>query len=281
MQTAGVQLVGGAWVRAMEPVDHPSVLALIAADQLPGQPAPDVYMLAAPARDGLTETATMVLTDAHNAVQGVVHCASRPSDGAGLIGWIHAHEDFDTLAALIATARAHLGQVRALYAGTGPTQALETVPFALPGIAEHQRPATHRALRAAGFTPATSRHYFHHPLTPAPAPPFFPLAELRPLTDPPGVQVTLAETDGSPSATAVLHTGDGDQWLLWHLSVRADRRHRGIGSHLLAQCLHTAHTRGASSLIAHTDEDDPTSIRLLTRGGFNLVDTLTVYHRRP
>ncbi|MFE4579512.1 GNAT family N-acetyltransferase [Streptomyces chartreusis] len=273
--------MGGVRVRAMEPADHQSVLALIAADLLPGQPAPDAYLLAAPARDGLAKTSTLVLTDTHDVVQGVMHCASRPSDGAGLIGWIHGHEDFDALAALIATSRAHLGPTRTLFAGTGPTQTPETVPFALPGIAEHRRPATSRALQAAGFTPATSRRYFHHPLTPTPTAPVFPMAELRPLADPPGVQVILMETDGTELATAVLHIGDGDHWLLWHLAVRADRRHRGIGSHMLAQCLHTAHTRGASSVIAHTDEDDATSIGLLTSGGFTSVDTLTVYHRRP
>ncbi|MFJ9752845.1 GNAT family N-acetyltransferase [Streptomyces chartreusis] len=281
METVGVRSMGGVRVRAMEPADHPAVLVLIAADLLPGQPVPDTYLLAAPARDGLAETSTLVLTDTRDVVQGVVHCASRPSDGAGLIGWIHAHENFDALAALLATARAHLASARTLFAGTGPTQPPETVPFALPGIAEHRRPATSRALRAAGFTPATSRRYFHHPLTSTPTAPVFPMAELRPLADPPGVQVILTETDGTDLATAVLHIEDGDRWLLWHLAVRADRRHRGIGSHLLAQCLHTAHTRGASSVIAHTNEDDTTSIALLTRGGFTSVDTLTVYHRRP
>jgi ribosomal protein S18 acetylase RimI-like enzyme len=265
----------------MESADHPAVLALLAADLLPGQPAPDTYLLAAPGRDGLAETSTLVLTYTGDDVQGVVHCAIRASDGAGLIGWVHAREDFDALAALIATARAHLGPERTLYIGTGPTQPPETVSFALPGIAEDRRPATSRAVRAAGFTPAISRRYFHHSLTPTPAALVFPLAELRPLADPPGVQVILMETDGAELATAVLHIGDWDRWLLWHLAVRADRRHRGIGSHLLAQCLHTAHARGASSVIAHTDEGDAASIGLLTSGGFTSVDTLTVYHRRP
>nr|WP_107909085.1 GNAT family N-acetyltransferase [Streptomyces chartreusis] len=281
MQTVEARSMGGARVRAMELADHAAVLELIAADLLPGQPAPDAYLLAAPARDGLAETSTLVLTNTYDEVQGVVHCASRPSDGAGLIGWIHARKDFDAVAALLATARAHLGPARTLFAGTGPTQLPETVPFALPGIADYGRPATSRALRAAGFTPATSRRYFHHSLTPSPAAPVFPMAELRPLTDPPGVQVILTEVAGTELATAVLHIGDGGCWLLWHLAVRADRRHRGIGSHLLAQCLHTAHTRGAVSVIAHTDEDDVTSIGLLESGGFTAVDSLTVYHRRP
>ncbi|MFI9825846.1 GNAT family N-acetyltransferase [Streptomyces sp. NPDC052013] len=257
------------------------MLALIMADRLPGQPVPDRYLVTGQARHGLADAATLVLTDTSDRIRGAVHCAVRISDAAGLIGWLHAHEDFEALAALIATARARLGPVRTLYAGTGPTQPPEMLTYTPPGIPERWRPATTRALRAAGFTPDTSRRYYQHPLTSAPARPLFPLAEVRPLTDPPGVQLTLTETDGGPLATAVLHTGDGDHWQLWHLAVRPDHLHRGIGSHLLAQCLHLAYQHGATSLAAHTDEDDAASTRLVTAGGFTEVDTLTIHHRRP
>ncbi|MFI9824575.1 GNAT family N-acetyltransferase [Streptomyces sp. NPDC052013] len=274
-------MTNGGHIRVMEPDDHPLVLALIMADRLPGQPAPDPYLVTGQPRHSLADAATLVLIDASDRIRGVVHCVLRTSDEAGLIGWLHAREDFQALAALIAAARARLGPVRTLYAGTGPTQPPETLASALPGIAERRRPATTRALRAAGFTPATSRRYYHHPLSPAPARPLFPLAELRPLTDPPGVQLTLTETDGSALAAAVVHTGDGDHWQLWHLAVRPGHRHRGIGSHLLAQCLYVTHTSGATSLAAHTDEDDTASTRLLIAGRFTEVDTLTIHHRRP
>lgn len=174
MRAAGVQVAGGVRVRLMEPADQPLVLALIAGDRLPGRPAPDPRLVTGPGRDGLAETVTLVLTGADGAIGGVVHSTVRTYDGAGLIGWLHAREDFDTLAALIAAARARLGPVRTLYAGTGPTQPPDTVAFALPGIAERRRPATTRALRAAGFTPASSHLYFHHPLAPAPPRPVFP-----------------------------------------------------------------------------------------------------------
>ncbi|WP_369198969.1 GNAT family N-acetyltransferase [Streptomyces djakartensis] len=265
----------------MEPDDHSPVLALIRADRLPGQPVADMHLFTGRARDGLAEVTTLVASDAGDRITGVVQCAVRASDEAGLIGWIHAREDFDTLAVLIAAARAHLGPVRVVYAGTGPTQPPDTLTCALPGIGERRRPAATRALRAAGFTPATSRHYFHHPLTPAPARPLFPLAQMRPLTDPPGVQLTLTETDGSPLATAICHTHDHDHWQLWHLTVRDDRRYRGIGSHLLAQCLYLAHQHGAKSLAAHTDENATAAARLLLAGGLTHTDTLTIHHRRP
>ncbi|MFI9825664.1 GNAT family N-acetyltransferase [Streptomyces sp. NPDC052013] len=280
---AGVRLAGGGQVRVMEPDDQPKVLALVRADWLPGQPEPDPQLLTGQPRPGLTGAATLVLTgiDSGDRVRGVVHCAVRTSDGVGLIGWLHAREDFEALAVLIAAARANLGPARTLYAGTGPTQLPETLTSALSGIAERRRPATTRALCAAGFTPATSRRYYHHALTSTPTRPLFPLPEIRPLTDPPGVQLTLTETDGSPLATAVLHTSGGDHWQLWHLAVHAGHRRRGIGSHLLAQCLHLAHSRGATSLAAHIDEDDTAAARLLTVGGFTEVDTLTIHHRRP
>ncbi len=80
--------------------------------------------------------------------------------------------------------------------------------------------------------------------------------------------LTLTETDGSALATAILHTHDHDHWQLWYLTVRADGRYRGIGSHLLAQYLYLAHQHGAQSLAAHTNEHDTAAARLLLAGGF-------------
>ncbi|MFF7242164.1 GNAT family N-acetyltransferase [Streptomyces collinus] len=278
---AEARVVGDFWVRVMEPDDHTTVLTLINADRLPGQPAAGPGLLTSPPDDGLALPTTLVLTDLTGTVCGVVHCAVRTRDGAGLIGWLHARENFDAAVALIAAARAHLGPARMLYAGTGPTQASQPGTLPLPGIAQRRRPATTRALHAAGFTEAATRLYLVHPLTPAPAAPVFPLAKLRPEINPAGVQLTLVETDGQPMATAVLHPLDDEHWQLRHLAVREDRRHRGIASHLLAQCLYTAHTRGATSLTAHIDENDHISARLLQHAGFTDVDTLTIHHRRP
>ncbi|MFG2794506.1 GNAT family N-acetyltransferase [Streptomyces sp. NPDC048419] len=274
-------MTGGFRVRAMEPDDYTSVLELINADRLPGQPAADPDLLTTPAHDDLGQPATLVLVDSAARICGAAHCAQRVSDGVGLISWLHAGEDVDGVAALITAARGHLGPVRMLYAGTGSTLTPQSGTFQLPGVAQRRHWATTQALRAAGFTPAASRLYFHHPLTPPPPQPVFPLTELRPQTDPPGVQLTLFETDGQHMATAVLYAHDDEHWQLWHLAVHPDRRHRGIASHLLAQCLHTAHARGATSAIAHTDEDDHISVRLLERAGFTTIDTLTIHCRRP
>ncbi|WP_435279948.1 GNAT family N-acetyltransferase [Streptomyces sp. 1222.5] len=279
-RAADAQFTSGKRVRLMESADHGAVLSLIDDDRLPGQPATDPELIAGPAREGLAEMVTLVLADAADSIVGVVSSAVRVSDATCLIGWLHGREDFEVLATLIAAARARFSLSRTLHAGTGAAQPAQAVAFGMPGIAERRRPAATRALRAAGFTPATSRIYFHRPLTPPPARPVFPLADLQSLSDPAGMQLTLVETDGHPQATAVMHIKD-DHWLLSHLAVRPDRRGRGIGSHLLALCLHTAHTRGATSLIAHINVDDRASTQLLTSAGFTALDLLTVYHRRP
>ncbi|MET7391229.1 GNAT family N-acetyltransferase [Streptomyces sp. NPDC005529] len=276
-------MADGFRVRAMGRDDHRCVLALVDADRLPGQPVAGSDLLTAPSRDGLVRPVTLVLTDAADAVRGVVHCAVRTRDGAGLIGWLHAYEDFTTAAALVAVARAHLRPVLALYAGFGPTQAPASGVLHLPGIPRCLRPATTRALRAAGFTPAAGRLYFHHPLAlPLLAPSSrFPRAEVRAQSDPAGVRLTLFAADGQVLAVAVLHTFDDGPWHLWHLGVRSDRRYRDVASHLLAQCLQTARCCGATGVIAHTDEDDERRAGVLQRAGFTTVDTLAVYHRRP
>ncbi|MET7728911.1 GNAT family N-acetyltransferase, partial [Streptomyces mirabilis] len=60
-----------------------------------------------------------------------------------------------------------------------------------------------------------------------------------------------------------------------------EHRHRGVGTRLLNQCLHHAHTHGAAHLTADVPDGDIAAARLLAKTGFLAVDTLTVYHRRP
>ncbi|MFD6826887.1 GNAT family N-acetyltransferase [Streptomyces sp. NPDC060085] len=168
-----------------------------------------------------------------------------------------------------------------LYAGTGSTQPNRPGTFKLPGIGQGHQPGITRALQAAGFSAAASHNYYQHALVPSPSQPAFPLAELHQKTNPPGLQLALFEHDGLTVATATLHRYENDQWQLWDLSVRADRRRRGIASHLLAQCLHTALNHGAAGVFAYVSVDHHSGRRLLSKSGFTNVDTLTIYHRRP
>ncbi|WP_405576303.1 GNAT family N-acetyltransferase [Streptomyces sp. NBC_01092] len=266
----------GLTARPMDPEDTSALLELIDADELPGRHL---------ARETLASTATglhragiLVVCDQHGRVVGAVRCGLRAADGAGLIVWLHGHEEFETVAALIALAQAHLGS-RPLYACTGPATAT-----GIPGLPVQHRKTTARALTAAGFTPTHAQQYFQHDLTTPPVAPEYPLADVTPVADPPGWQLELTGTNGRHIATAILRApapNTAGMAVLWQLVVRTEHRRRGIGTHLLDQCLHHAHAHGADRLAADVPEGDIPAAQLLAKAGFRPVDTLTVYHRRP
>uniref|UniRef100_UPI003F491768 GNAT family N-acetyltransferase n=1 Tax=Streptomyces sp. CA-141956 TaxID=3240051 RepID=UPI003F491768 len=198
---------------------------------------------------------------------------------SGLIVWLHGREQFEVIAALIAVARAQLGD-RLLYACTGPATA-----SGIPGLPTGHRPVTARALTAAGFTPASTQRYFLRSLahTP-PAPPAYPLADVTPLPGFSGWHLELTGTDGRLLADATVLApapATAHMAVLSQLAVRPGQRRRGIGSHLLAQCLHRAHTHDAGHLTAATSEGNTAATRLLASAGFLLPDTLTVYRHHP
>ncbi|MEU1409222.1 GNAT family N-acetyltransferase [Streptomyces sp. NPDC005728] len=267
----------GLTARLMVGNDTPAVLELIDADRLPGQsPARDIL---ASTGTGIRRAGILMVCDQQGRVAGAVRCGLRAADGAGLIVWLHGREEFETVAALIALARAHLGS-RPLYACTGPATAT-----GIPGLPVGHRKATARALTAVGFTPTRAQQYFLCDLTITPPPVAeYPLAEVTTIADPPGWQLELTDTDGHHMATAILRAPTPDtagMAVLWQLAVRTEHRRRGIGTRLLNQCLHHAHTHGVVRLTADVPDGDIPAARLLAKTGFLPVDTLTVYHRRP
>ncbi len=270
MESVAVHDGGGRWsVGPYRPITQGAVRALVEADRLPG-------LAQAPAPGSAV---TFVLTSARDEIVGAVCCGVRPGDGAGMIWWLHGCEDFDVLTALLAVARSHLGARRTLYACPPPPGADGRH---LPGLPRKRRSVTVRALAVAGFTPAATRWYFHHPLTGREQPPVYPLAEITPLTDPRDRQLTLTDTHGNHLATAILHTpAPSKTATLCHLVVHPSHRSQGIATRLLTQCLNEAASSGATSVIAHTDQADHHATRLLTSGGFTRADTLTVYRQYP
>lgn len=74
----------------------------IDADWLPGQhPACETLT---PAGESPSETETVVVCAKHDEVVGALRCRVRPADGTGLNVWLHAREDFEVTAALVALA---------------------------------------------------------------------------------------------------------------------------------------------------------------------------------
>ncbi|MFE0654593.1 GNAT family N-acetyltransferase [Streptomyces sp. NPDC059534] len=112
----------------------------------------------------------------------------------------------------------------------------------------------------------------------------YPLADITVLTKPAGWRLELTDTDGQPLASATLlapASATAGMAVLSQLTVQSGQRRRGIGSHLLAQCLHHAHINGAGHVTAVIPKGDTAAARLLAGAGFLLLDTLTVYRRRP
>ncbi|MER7820378.1 GNAT family N-acetyltransferase [Streptomyces sp. NPDC096153] len=188
-------------------------------------------------------------------------------------------EDFDAVAALLAFARAHLGH-RKLHAFTAPA-----TTTGVPGLPMRHRPATAKALTAAGFTPATAQEYLLRDLDdPEPAAPDYPIADVTLLEDFRGWRLAAPGPDATGLlAGAVLSRPDPGSGTaaLWHLAVHPEHRRRGIGHRLLAQCLDVAATGGGRYLAAFTDPDDEAAMRLLAAQDFNSIDTFAVYHCRP
>uniref|UniRef100_UPI002F90CA41 GNAT family N-acetyltransferase n=1 Tax=Kitasatospora indigofera TaxID=67307 RepID=UPI002F90CA41 len=268
------------------------MLELIGADRLPGRPAPTAGALAQalagldadghPQVEGIAHPVTDLLLDARNRPAGIISCALRPGDRSALVLWAHAREHFETMAVLLAWARARLGPRRTWYAfagapATGPTT---------EGLPAGHRPATTRALLTAGFTPLAQRHHWHHtptyPLLP-PATCTGPQAEITAAQDNAGWHLRLTDTHGTPLAQARLDTPHDGTAHLRHLTVDPAHRGQGLGRRLLDQCLHHALRCGATAVTAVTDTDavqsEAPAHRLLSRAGFVPVDTFTVYRR--
>ncbi|MCX5233273.1 GNAT family N-acetyltransferase [Streptomyces sp. NBC_00233] len=264
-------------VRPYNTGDHAVVVSLIDCDWLAGQ-HPAGLQFPPQALKQLHEAEILVVCDSGGDVAGVVSFGVRPADGAGLIVQLHGWGNFEAIAALLAAARAQLGQ-RTLYAFTGPATAT-----GIPGLPVEHRSVTARALIAAGFSPASAQRYFLRDLTTTPpAPPHYPLANVTIITDPPGWLLKLNDIRGRHTATAILRAPTpetADMAVLWQLAVRHSHRRQGIATHLLGQCLHHAVQHGAHHLTADAPDGDMPATRLLAGAGFLPLDTLTIYRRQ-
>lgn len=278
--------------------DEATVLGLVNADRLPGQPQTTPAMLGealagrSPVDSGwwaeLDSPRTDVLTIAPGRVVGVVSYATRPSDESGLILWLHCraenrHEEDRTVAeALIAHALAELGP-RPVYA----FEFASALTLGLEGLPVRHRPVTRTALEAAGFAGRDLWRYIHRRLGDPVSHQVSAFAEVCPSTDPAGWQLTLREADG----TALIGRPIEGIGVLWWISITPAVRRRGLGRALLGQCLAHLAANGAREVIAYVDDDatpddterDRTAAnRLYDQAGFTEVDRLHSFLRcRP
>jgi ribosomal protein S18 acetylase RimI-like enzyme len=280
-------------VRPYAGQDEQAVLALVNADRLPGQPEATAAMLAetlagrSPVDGGwwaeLDPPCTVVVHDDADEVLGVASYATRPSDGAGLILWLHCLEDQALAERLIASAFDALGP-RTMFA----FEFASALTLGLEGLAAAHRPATRRALEGAGFTARDLWRYMHAPL---------PIADLPHASgytviesdDPPGKQLELRDS-GEVIAQATVGTPVAGIGVLWWISVVPAARGRGHGSALLGSALDLLAGLGADQVILYVDDDAPSdhserdrtaANRMYERAGLMQVDRLFSFTRRP
>ncbi|MEV0537320.1 GNAT family N-acetyltransferase [Kitasatospora sp. NPDC050463] len=267
------------------------MLALIEADRLPGQPHITPGTLDAAIRAGghagrnLLVPRMEVAQDAAGRIAGVVIFALPPSDDAGQILALHCREDHGVATALIDAALTALGWTRAVEALAGPPP---FAPGSPAGLAVGRRSATRAVLDAAGFSTHHTWHSLHRPLGDRPGPATYPIASVADRDDPPGWHLELCHLDGTLVCEATVDRAADQAAALRWITTHPDHRRRGLGRHLLEQCLDVAaehHAREMTAWIRETDadseEDDGAAIRLLTALDFRPGEMLHSFHRRP
>lgn len=281
-------------VRPYAAGDEAAVLALVDADRIAGQPATTPQMLER-ALQGRSSTdahgwgeldpprTDVVVTPAEEVV-GVVSCATRPKDGAGLVLWLHCREDRNVAEALIAHVLTVL-ESRTVSA----FEFASALSLGLAGLPVRHRPTTRKALEAAGFCGRRLWRYLHRRLG-ANGPCGYPLAEVGQCAEPPGWRLSLRHTSGNLLGEATIGCPVDEIGIVWWIGVEAAHRGRGMGRALLAQCFTELGDKGAREVITYVDaaapsrgpERDRTAAnRFFSAAGFDEIDHLHSFTRRP
>ncbi len=280
-------------IRPYAPGDESAVLDLVNGDRLLGQPPPTEVMLAEALAGrsvidagwwaDLQEPATDVAHDATGTVRGVVSWARRPSDEAGLILWLHCHEDRAVAEALIAHAFKQLGS-RTVYA----FEFASALSLGLEGLPVRHRPATRRALETAGFTGRDLWRYMRADL-PITGLPHLAHCTVEDSADPVGKRLEVRE-GGQVLAEATVGRPVAGIGVLWWIGVTPAARGRGLGLGLLGTALEVLVGLGAREVILYVDDDAPAgdaerdrtaANALYDRAGFTEIDRLHSFTRRP
>lgn len=281
-------LSSGSAVRPYRPADEPEVRDLIEADRLPGQLRCTPERLAA-ARCGRAPSADWavparpqwsVLADAGSRPRGIIAYLSWTDVHAGLICWLHAHEEPLALRALLGHALAALADCGRIDAFVGAPPG----PLGPGGLPRTRRRATHDALLQSGFTGSRQGRYLHCTL-PAEPPPAKLVADVLPCEFPPGHRLIIREA-AEPVAEAVVSVEPDHTATVYWVETLPARRHRGLGRKLLSQALALLAEHGATeAALVVEDNPQPTpdsqaAARLFASFGFTLVDELWTYQRR-
>jgi ribosomal protein S18 acetylase RimI-like enzyme len=280
-------------VRPYQSGDEAAVLDLVAADRLPGQPLTTPEMLAealagrSPIDGGwwaeLEAPITEVICDKTGRVLGAVSYATRPSDGTGFLLWLHCREDQALAEALIARVLGRLAG-RTVHA----FEFASALTLGLEGLPARHRPATRKALAAAGFTGRDLWRYMRADL-PIAGLPHAAHVTVHECEDPPGKRLEVRE-GGELLAEATIGRPVAGIGVLWWIGVAPAARGRGLGLALLGSALDLLTGLGAREAILFVDDDAPAGAPerdrtaangMYDRAGFTEVDRLHSFTRRP
>ncbi|MGH3679396.1 MAG: GNAT family N-acetyltransferase [Natronosporangium sp.] len=291
MRTEGwgvmARLATGYSIRRIEARDEQAVLAMVNADQVPGQPLATPSMLAealagqSSVDSGwwteLGDLTTEVATTRTGQVMGVLSYATRPRDGAGVIMWLHGGEDRRVIDTLLDHVLSRLAErpVEAFSFATALGLGMEALPV-------RHRQVTVAALTDRGFLGTDLWRYMRADL------PITGLPHASYAVSSDGDRRTLTVRDDDTllgEATIGLPVqGIG---VLWWISVEPAARGRGLGKALLGSALDLLSGLGAQQVILYVDDDEPggerdrtAANRLYEQAGFIEVDRLLSY-RRP
>jgi GNAT superfamily N-acetyltransferase len=276
------------------------VLALIAADRLPGQPPSTASDLAEAlvGRSAVDAGWWTELSDVRSdvalapeteSVVGVVSFAHRERDGAGVLLWLHAREEPVVADVLVRHVLAQFGDHVTVYGfpfATALTLGIEALPS--------RRRATTRVLIGHGFTGSDLWRYMARDLSAAEdldvAAPVGVELVCRVSDDPEGWTITAAWNGRVLGEATVATPRSGVGMLCW-LGVSDSERGQGLGRVLLYRALDQLRRAGARQVILYVDDDqEPGGDRdrsaanhLYDRCGFVQIDRLIsfVRHRHP
>ncbi|MDT0347337.1 GNAT family N-acetyltransferase [Streptomyces litchfieldiae] len=277
-------------VRPYDDRDEEAVLHLLERDRLPGQPVATAAMIhdALAGRsevdagwwEELEPPVTSVAVDGSGAVVGVMSCAVRPKDGAGLVLWLHCGEDQAVAEGLLGHALERFGprEVHAFDFASALTLGLEALPV-------KHRSATVKALTDAGFVSEDLWRYMRRDL-PATELPRAHACTVTNSTEPAGKRLEVRE-DGKLLAEAVIGRPQAGIGVLWWISVEPPAQGRGLGRALLGSALDVLAGLGAQQVILFVDDDAPAddprdrtpANRMYERAGFTQVDRLHSFLR--
>ncbi|HWR46460.1 MAG TPA: GNAT family N-acetyltransferase [Pseudonocardiaceae bacterium] len=294
------------FLRPYAAADEAAVLGLVNAERLPGQPQTTSVMLGealagrSPVDGGwwaeLDVPRTDVVTIPSGQVVGVVSYATRPSDEAGLILWLHCrdenrreedrHGEHQAVAeALVAHVLAEL-EPRTVYA----FEFASALTLGLEGLPVRHRPVTHKVLEVAGFSGRDLWRYIHRRLD-APVPrQVSPLAEVCSSVDPAGWRLIVRAADRTALGEAIVGRPIDGIGVLWWISIAPAAHRRGLGRVLLGQCFTHLAANGAREVIAYVDDnaspgdterDRTAANHLYDQAGFAEIDRLHSFLRRP